>query len=72
MRARPELAGGKHAAHELADEARGALERWGLREHELVLEQVNAFGDPARLRCLFWCENCHVSQHVMLPDPFVR
>ena len=38
----------------------------------LVLEQVIALGGPAQLRCLFWCENRHVSQQAMLPGPLVH
>ncbi|MYB21696.1 MAG: hypothetical protein F4Y29_04090 [Chloroflexi bacterium] len=67
--ARPELVNGGRTANALAREARRALERWGHGEHELVLERVSAFGDPLRLRCLFWCESCHVPQQVILPGP---
>ena len=53
------------AADQLAREGGRALEGWGHSEHVLVLEQATAVGDPVRLRCLFWCGHCHVSQQVM-------
>jgi len=68
----PELASSEGPADHLAREVRRTGEGWGHGEHVLVLEQVTAFGDPPRLRCLFWCESCHVSQHVMLQGPSVQ
>lgn len=69
VRTRPESAVDERTVNEPTREARRALESWGHGDHELVLEQVTVFGNPPRLRCLFWCESCHVSQQVMLHGP---
>lgn len=72
-RAWPELAGRDDEAQKLAREAERQLARWGHgREHELFLERASGFGEPPVLRCLFWCETCHVSQLVVLDMPSVR
>ena len=51
----------------LAREAERELRRWGHAGHEVSLERVGRISDePGSLGCLFWCENCHVSQLVVL------
>lgn len=68
----PAIGGGDHTADQLARTVLRALDGWGHGEQILVLSQVTVFGDPTRLRCWFRCENCHVSQQVMMQTPSVQ
>ena len=57
----------------LADRANQELAAWGHAGHELTLERVSRLpGEPGALGCLIWCEGCHVSQLLVLPEPGVR
>lgn len=73
QRAQPRLAGTAERAQELAGEAKRELARWGHAGHELVLERIHRPpGGSEALRCLFWCESCHVSQLLVLGAAEVR
>ena len=59
----------------LAERANRELARWGHDGHdghELTLERVDRGPGSGALRCLFWCESCHVSQLLVLHEPGVR
>lgn len=71
-RAWPDLSRIDGETHELAREAERQLSRWGHAGHELTLERVDRGPGSGALRCLFWCESCHVSQLLVLHEPGVR
>ena len=50
--------------------ADGELDAWGHQGHQITLERAKAhFADPSVLRCVFWCDSCHVAQVVLLGAP---
>lgn len=73
IQAWPELAGAEGRRRGLAREAARELRRWGHEGHDIQLERVSRMpGEPRTLRCLFWCEICHVSQLLVLRETRVQ